>query len=51
MNAGRWAWVEVDLAALDHNVRVIRDVVAPAEVWAVVKANGYGHGAPAIAAW
>jgi len=50
VNAGRWAWVEVDLAALDHNVRVIRDVVAPAEVWAVVKANGYGHGAPAIAA-
>jgi alanine racemase len=50
VNAGRWAWAEIDLDALDHNVRVIRDVVAPAEVWAVVKADGYGHGASAVAA-
>lgn len=41
----RWAWAEVDLAALTDNVRHIRGVVAPAELWAVVKANGYGHGA------
>ena len=41
----RWAWAEVDLAALDHNVRVLREVAAPAEVWAVVKADAYGHGA------
>ncbi len=35
----------VDLAAIRANVRLLRDVVAPAEVWAVVKADGYGHGA------
>jgi alanine racemase len=50
VNGGRWAWAEIDLDALDHNVRLIRDLVAPAAVWAVVKADGYGHGAPAIAA-
>ena len=27
-------------------MRLLRDVVAPAAVWAVVKADGYGHGAP-----
>jgi alanine racemase len=50
VNGRRWAWAEIDLDALDHNVRVIRDVVAPAAVWAVVKADGYGHGASAVAA-
>jgi alanine racemase len=43
--SGRWAWAEVDLAAVRHNVAHMRSVVAPAEVWAVVKADGYGHGA------
>lgn len=46
---GRWAWVEVDLGAIAHNVRTLRDSVAPAEVWTVVKANAYGHGAVAVA--
>jgi alanine racemase len=41
----RWAWAEVAAAAIEHNVRVVVDHVAPARVWAVVKANGYGHGA------
>ena len=50
MNGGRWAWAEIDLDALDHNVGLIREVVAPAAVWVVVKADGYGHGAPAVAA-
>ena len=45
----RWAWVEVDLAAIRANVRWLRQVSAPAEVWAVVKANGYGHGAVPVA--
>lgn len=45
MSAERWAWAEVDLAALAHNVEVLRRTVAPSEVWAVVKADGYGHGA------
>ena len=34
----RWAWAEVDLGALADNVRTLRDVARPAEVWAVVKA-------------
>jgi alanine racemase len=46
----RWAWAEIDLEALDHNIRLIRDLVAPAQVWAVVKADAYGHGAAAVAA-
>ena len=41
----RWAWAEVDLDAIAHNVGQLRVAVAPAEVWAVVKADGYGHGA------
>ena len=40
----RPSWVEVDLAAIRHNVAAIAGVVAPAEVCAVVKADGYGHG-------
>ncbi len=39
------AWADVDLEAVEHNVREIRRLVAPAEVMAVVKADGYGHGA------
>jgi alanine racemase len=42
--------IQVDLAALRDNVRLIRSVVAPRTgVMAVVKANAYGHGAPAAA--
>jgi len=41
----RWAWAEIDVGAIAHNVDVLRHTVAPASVWAVVKANGYGHGA------
>ena len=47
--AGRWAWAEIDLAALRHNVVELCRIAAPAELWAVVKADAYGHGAPAIA--
>src|SRR5436853_623085 len=35
----------VDLGAIRRNVKRLREAVAPADVWAVVKANGYGHGA------
>ena len=45
----RWAWAEIDLGALAHNVEVVRRAVAPAEVWAVVKADGYGHGVIGVA--
>jgi alanine racemase len=40
----RPSWVEVDLAAVAHNLRVIAGAVAPAAVCAVVKADAYGHG-------
>src|SRR6516165_629343 len=40
----RPAWAEVDLAAIRHNARALRALVAPAELCAVVKAWGYGHG-------
>jgi len=46
---GRWAWAEIDVDAVAHNVRVMRAAVAPAGLWAVVKADGYGHGATAVA--
>jgi alanine racemase len=39
------AWADVDLQAVEHNVRRIGELVAPAGVMAVVKADGYGHGA------
>jgi alanine racemase len=35
----------VDLEAIAHNVRVLREHAGPAQVMAVVKADGYGHGA------
>lgn len=34
----------IDLSAIRDNVAKIRQLVAPARVLAVVKANGYGHG-------
>jgi alanine racemase len=40
--------VEVDLAAIIANARTVRAVTA-ADVFAVVKADGYGHGAIAVA--
>ncbi|MFV1999128.1 MAG: alanine racemase, partial [Acidimicrobiia bacterium] len=40
----RPSWVEVDLDAIEFNTRQIVHHVAPAELCAVVKADGYGHG-------
>jgi alanine racemase len=50
--AGRHrAVAEVDLEAIRHNVRrLMRDLPGGAVHCAVVKANGYGHGA-VPAAW
>ncbi len=45
----RPAWAEVDLDALAHNTSLLCRVVAPARLCAVVKADGYGHGARAVA--
>ncbi len=39
------AWAEIDLDAITHNVGEIRRKIGPhAEIMAVVKADGYGHG-------
>lgn len=43
------AWAEVSLDAVRANVETLRRLVAPAEVCAVVKADGYGHGAVPVA--
>lgn len=44
------AWVEIDLAALTHNVRQLRHFLSPqTELMAVVKADAYGHGAITVA--
>ena len=40
---------EVNLEALRHNLRVVRKYAEGARVWAVLKADAYGHGAPAVA--
>ncbi len=40
---------EINLASLRHNLRVVQRHAAGARVWAVLKADGYGHGAPAVA--
>ncbi|HET7045683.1 MAG TPA: alanine racemase [Gaiellaceae bacterium] len=39
----------VDLGAVRRNVRTLLRALAGAELWAVVKANGYGHGAVDVA--
>jgi alanine racemase len=50
MTEGRWAWVEIDLDAIRHNVRAL-SALTPAGTgfMAVVKANAYGHGAVPVA--
>jgi len=46
----RWAWAEVDLGAIGHNVETLK-ALTPSETlfMAVVKADGYGHGASEVA--
>ena len=41
----RPAWAEISSSALAHNIAVVRELLGPTQVCAVVKANGYGHGA------
>jgi alanine racemase len=45
----RPAWAEIDVAAVTDNARALSQLVRPANLCAVVKANGYGHGAAAVA--
>jgi alanine racemase len=37
--------VTIDVGAIRRNARRLAGLVGPAELWAVVKADGYGHGA------
>ena len=40
----------VDLGAIRRNARTLMRALDGAELWAVVKADGYGHGAVDVAA-
>jgi alanine racemase len=47
----RRCWVEIDLAALERNLKLIRASLPPhIKYVAVVKADAYGHGLPHVAA-
>ena len=39
----------IDLGAIRRNAKTLLDALAGAELWAVVKADGYGHGAVDVA--
>ncbi|HSY27870.1 MAG TPA: alanine racemase, partial [Burkholderiaceae bacterium] len=42
----------IDVAALQHNLAIAKRHASSAKVWAIVKANAYGHGlAPAVRAF
>jgi alanine racemase len=41
--------IQVDLAKIQSNYRTLKKLVAPSELMAVVKANGYGHGMHEVA--
>lgn len=49
LTPGVLAEAVVDLGAIEHNVRVLREHAGDAQVMAVVKADGYGHGATRVA--
>jgi alanine racemase len=49
LSPGVLAEAVVDLGAIEHNVRVLREHAGPAQLMAVVKADGYGHGAARVA--
>ncbi|TET22804.1 MAG: alanine racemase [Candidatus Stahlbacteria bacterium] len=42
-------WAEIDIDALVHNYRLIRETVGEAKVLAAVKAEAYGHGGREVA--
>ncbi len=45
----RPAWAEISRGAIAHNVGVLDELLGETTLCAVVKANGYGHGAPLAA--
>jgi len=51
MNTEYLQWIELDRAALSHNLKQFRALVGPErKVLAMVKANAYGHGMAQVAA-
>ena len=42
-------WAEIDLNALEYNLKEILKIVPANKAMGVVKANAYGHGAKAVA--
>ncbi|MBU3717915.1 MAG: alanine racemase, partial [Actinobacteria bacterium] len=49
MRPQRATVAEIDLSAIAHNVAVMKEFAGTARLLAVVKANGYGHGAVSVA--
>lgn len=50
MQPDRPTWIEVDLGAIGHNTRLIKDLVGPeVSVLISLKADAYGHGALPVA--
>ncbi|RUO23036.1 alanine racemase [Aliidiomarina minuta] len=46
----RPAWAAIDLKALQHNLRLLREKAGHRQLLAILKANAYGHGLTRIAA-
>lgn len=50
MDYRRPVWVEIDLQAISHNVETFKRIIGPDTLFmAVVKTDGYGHGAVPVA--
>ncbi len=49
--AERWrpVWADIDVDAVAHNASILSGLAGPAALCAVVKADGYGHGALSVA--
>ena len=43
------AWIEVDLDAIIHNLKLIKSIAPKSQIMAIIKANAYGHGAISVA--
>lgn len=49
LNPLRRCWVEIDLSALRHNARALRELSPRQNLMAVIKADAYGHGLERVA--
>ena len=48
--SGLTPWVTIDHAALRHNLQAVRHAAPHSTIWAVIKADAYGHGMEQVAA-